>query len=554
MEYPAGAGPLTMAAMPPEEPVLEADQIQGNVIPGFMKPNMILCGLAIADVKSAKGWLQEISGAVTTLAGTLPSRQRVRELRTYRPLRAKSLGAIPDDVNDAWLNIGFTRTGMQKLLTGGNFESDLDRFEDDAFQYGLAMRSPLLGDPTDPAAEGNPANWKVGGPGKEIDLLLTIGADQAPEGERLLGQVLPDPAGAGLERVYEQSGAKLDEIGSEQFGFQDGVSQPGVRGRVPGTHEDFLTPRTIDAGEQPESWLYGLPGQFLTWPGDYVFGYPASGPDPLVPGPLSQVGPEAPPWSRNGSYLAFRRFRQDVAGFWAFVAAEAQALSTKPGFSGWDAEMLAAHLVGRWKSGAPLERSPAKDEPALGTDRLANNDFQFGAGSVSLGLAAGGKTNGFPMAGPDPLGLTCPLASHIRKVNARTSANDEGGVQATFQRRIMRRGLPWGPRLEDPDGPDPADGQRGLLFLSQQASLTRQFEFLVSRWMNSATNPRSPSGFDLLVGQDGRPGAGRARVATVFVDDFASAEVAAPADYVIPTGGAYLFTPSLAALTDVLAA
>ncbi len=545
---------MSKETVPPEEPVLDVHQIQGNVIPGFMKPNMILCGLAISEVETAKDWLREISSSVTTLAGTLDSRARVRALRTYRPLRVESLGAIPDEVNDAWLNIGFTRTGVAKLLSGGSFESDLDRFEDDAFQYGLAVRSPLLGDPTDPAAEGNPANWIVGGPGKEIDLLLTIGADQAEEGERLLGAVLPDPAGAGLERVYEQSGAKLDAIGSEQFGFQDGVSQPGVRGRVSSGPEDFLTPRTIDAGEQPESWLYGLPGQFLTWPGDYVFGYPASGPDPLVPGPLSEVGPLAPPWSRNGSFLAFRRFRQDVAGFWAFVTEEASTLGKTTGFEGWDAETLAAHVVGRWKSGAPLERSPDEDDPALGTDRLANNDFQFGAGSVSLGLAGGGKTNTYPMAGPDPLGTTCPLAAHIRKVNARTSANDEGGVQATFQRRIMRRGLPWGPRLEDPNGPDPADGQRGLLFLSQQASLTRQFEFLVSRWMNSATNPRSPSGFDLLVGQDGRPGAGRERVATVFGKDFAAAEVAAPADYVIPTGGAYLFTPSIAALTEVFAA
>ena len=50
------------------------------------------------------------------------------------------------------------------------------------------------------------------------------------------------------------------------------------------------------------------------------------------------------------------------------------------------------------------------------------------------------------------------MAAHIRKVNARTAANDEGGRKATFQRRILRRGLPWGPRLEDPTGLEPADG------------------------------------------------------------------------------------------------
>jgi Dyp-type peroxidase family len=546
---------MTGPPLPPEEPLLDVDQIQGNVIPGFMKPNMFLYGVTISDATQAKEWLREsILPLVTTLAGTLESRARVRALRTYQPHLSQTVGAIPAEVDDAWLNIAFTRTGLEKLLAGGPFESDLGRFEDEAFQAGLASRSPLLGDPTDPAAEGNPANWVVGGPGNEIDILLTIGSDQAAKGELLQAQVLGETAQTGVTRVYQQSGGKLDDIGSEQFGFQDGVSQPGVRGRVSSAAGDFLTPRTIASTEQPESWLFGLPGQMLTWPGDYVFGYPASGPDPLVPGPDSEAGPLAPPWSRNGSFLAFRRFRQDVAGFWAFVGEEAGRLSKTPGFEGWDADALAAHLVGRWPSGAPLERSPAEDDHDLGVDRLANNDFNFAAGSVSLALAAGGQTNGFPMAKADPLGTTCPMSAHIRKVNARRAANDEGGEQATFQRRIMRRGLPWGPRLENPTGPDPAKGQRGLLFLSQQASLTAQFEFLVAKWMNSATNPRSPSGFDLLIGQDGRPGEERKRAATIFGGGFATAEVSAPTDYVIPTGGAYLFTPSIAALTDVIAA
>jgi Dyp-type peroxidase family len=545
---------MTKPLLAPEEPLLDVDQIQGNVLPGFMKPNLIVCALGISDPGLTKSWIGEIASRVTSLGATLESRARVRELRTYRPHRAGAVGAIPSDVNDAWLNISFTRVGLGKLLTGGAFESDLDRFEDEAFQAGLAARSPLLGDPTAPAAEGSPARWVVGGPGTEIDLVLTIGSDKAGEGERLLGEVLWEPARSGVSTVYSQSGAKLDYVGSEQLGFQDGISQPGVRGQVSTAPGDFLTPRTIASTAQPETWLFGLPGQLLTWPGDYVFGYPASGPDPLIPGPESRVGSQAPPWSRNGSFLAFRRLRQDVAGFWKFATEEATRLGKTAGFDGWHAETLAAHLVGRWKSGAPLERSPAGDQRALGLDRLANNDFGFAAGSVSLPLAGGGRTKSYPMAPADPLGMTCPLAAHIRKVNARSAANDEGGRQATFQRRILRRGLPWGPLLEDPLGPDPAAGQRGLLFLSQQASLTRQFEFLATRWMNSPTNPRSPSGFDLLVGQNGEPHGGRHRSAWVFGRDFVAAEIHAPQDFVIPTGGGYFFTPSISALTDVIAA
>src|ERR1700735_2110853 len=44
-----------------------------------------------------------------------------------------------------------------------------------------------------------------------------------------------------------------------------------------------------------------------------INGYPSTSPDPLVPGPNS---PALPEWTRNGSFLVFRRLRQNVALFW----------------------------------------------------------------------------------------------------------------------------------------------------------------------------------------------------------------------------------------------
>jgi hypothetical protein len=142
----------------------------------------------------------------------------------------------------------------------------------------------------------------------------------------------------------------------------------------------------------------------------------------------------------------------------------------------------------------------------------------------------------------------------IRKVNSREAPNDLGASRAALDRRLLRRGLPYGRRLEDPAGPDPERGNRGLLFVSYQSSIADQFEFLCTSWMGSPTNPRSPSGFDMLVGQNGHPGQGRKRHCVVFGKDLAAGTVSTFADYVVPTGGGYFFSPSITAMRETLAA
>ena len=40
-------------------------------------------------------------------------------------------------------------------------------------------------------------------------------------------------------------------------------------------------------------------------------------------------------------------------------------------------DLLAAKLMGRWRSGAPLVLAPERDDPELGADPLRNNDFNY---------------------------------------------------------------------------------------------------------------------------------------------------------------------------------
>ncbi|MFI7636057.1 Dyp-type peroxidase [Nonomuraea sp. NPDC049400] len=536
---------------PEEEPPLDGDEIQGNIVPGFLKPHMAVLALSLDrdDLARMRRWCHDIASKVTTLTTVMSTRRQVRALEHQRAeakLSALSGQAEPGalglrdvlgEVRDVWLSVAFSRPALQALLTDDQRDS-VGAFTDPAFQLGMAARSTALGDPADPAEQGHHSKWAVCDP----DILLVIGADDEGDLGGYLDELRRELAGHGFGVVYEELGHKLDAVGSEHFGFQDGVSQPGVRGRY-GPDGDFLTPRYVAdmAGQRPECWLYGLPGQYLVWPGEFVFGYPGQGSDPLLRGAERLPGPH---WSRNGSYVAFRRLWQDVAAFRAFLEESARRLLP------WEVtpEKIGADVVGRWPSGAPVARTPGEDIPELGVDRMRNDYFEFGSDARTLVLTDGETTDrDHPDADADPIGLTCPQFAHIRKVNSRTAANDAGGRMASFTRRILRRGLPYGPLYDQ----DPA-ADRGLLFLSYQSSIVDQFEFLNRQWMGDSANPRSPGGHDMLVGQNGQPGEHRLRQCAV--PTAGGTTLAAARDFVIPAGGGYFFTPSITALREVLGA
>ena len=158
----------------------------------------------------------------------------------------------------------------------------------------------------------------------------------------------------------------------------------------------------------------------------------------------------------------------------------------------------------------------------------------------------------YPQAKADPLGITCPWGAHIRKVNVRDSGSDVGGGDATYRRRLLRIGIPYGTFLDDKQKYQDRKGDRGLLFLSIQASIEEQFEFLQTSWMNDDSRPKMPGGNDMIVGQNAAA-AGGVRRCTLIGPKLAAKEVSSASQWVIPTGGGYFFVPSLSALREVLA-
>jgi hypothetical protein len=142
----------------------------------------------------------------------------------------------------------------------------------------------------------------------------------------------------------------------------------------------------------------------------------------------------------------------------------------------------------------------------------------------------------------DPLGEICPASAHIRKVNPRGGYTEQGGLEDTLTRRILRRGIPYGPKLDDPLAADEQERNvdRGLHFLCYQTSIVDQFEFLTRMWINSPSAPRG-GGMDLLVGQ--RPG--QPRTCYLRLGSTGPIVLETTERFVIPTGGEYLFVPSI---------
>jgi Dyp-type peroxidase family len=531
----------------PVEPVLPMTDIQGIVVPGFAKQHQTLLGIRVPTgvhvTINFKELIRRLAEEVSTAELVLRDRRLHHELRNklkeMRPVGSPEL---------VLMAVAFSHTGIAKLTPGAQW------IESPAFRIGLAGRSAMLGDPTGAGDEGNPMNWKIGKPGEELDALFILAGDDRGTVTAKAKALMNELEKYGVDIPYHEDGDIRDDLpGHEHFGFDDGVSQPAIRGLASEDPEDFISARYVSRDRVPECYLFGYPGQDLVWPGEFVLGQPASSPDPLVPG-ISN--PTIPGWTRNGSFLVFRRLRQDVGLFWRTMADIAGGLKKTTGFEEMSDERLASRLVGRWPSGAPVNRVPDKDDEKLGQNPYANNHFRFDSDSGPLPLEPPGE-DPFPMSSADSAGTTCPWAAHIRKVNTRDSASDLGGRDSTYTRRILRVGIPFGKPLEDrymEKDRDPEKGERGLLFLSIQASIENQFEFLMTRWMGDPTRPKMPGGHDLLVGQNDAVGEGRIRKCSIFGRGLQQAVLQTDAQWIIPTGGGYFFVPSIRTLKEVLGA
>ena len=326
-----------------------------------------------------------------------------------------------------WVTVAFTGNGLKAL---GVDEASLATFPPE-FQQGMAPRAAILG----LTGKNAPEHWVGDLASPDLHAIAILFARDVPERERCKVEHERHVAASGVRVISSLDLEAIPplEYAHEHFGFRDRLSQPVV----------------ASAGVEPTPGS-GPPIK----PGEFFLGYPDE--MGLVP-PL----PEPEILSRNGSFLAYFRMQEHVGVFRDFLAQHGKTPEGQ--------ELVAAKLMGRWRSGAPLVLAPQQDDPALGADMQRNNDFDYGK--------------------MDPHGYACPVGSHVRRMNPRDTGEN------MQRRKMIRRGGTYGPHLAD-DAPE--DGrERGLAAFVGCASLVRQFEFTMNVWANdpdfmSLGNERDP--------------------------------------------------------------
>ena len=397
------------------------------------------------------------------------------------------------------VNIGFTHEGLKTL---GLSQRSLDSFPE-AFRTGMRGRANYVGD-VGPHA---PEHWEGGLGGPDIHAMAWIRTDTEQDREEAM-RIIRDEleAAGGVEIRFVQDTMALaheNGIGSEgqHFGFADPISQPPIEGADTPSYPGDGVP------EPDGRWRPVKPGEFL-------LGYEDEA------GLDGTQSPEPFELRANGTYLVFRKLYQDVAAFRRYLATAAKSLYGSDDH--YHQELVAAKIMGRWRSGCPLDLSPDKDDPAIAADPQRRNNFTY--------------------AGDDE-GLRCPLGSHLRRSNPRATPLTR--ATAVRRHRLLRRGVEYGPLLRE--GALEDDGvDRGLINMFIQADIERQFEFVQHEWMKGGEfigldpNEQDPING---VGGDGSqmsvPGAKQP-----FLFDLPT--------FVKVKGGEYLFVPGLKALEGLI--
>lgn len=553
-----------MTSAQPEATLLDLADIQGGILRtyggGFPKGRNLF--LTIRDETAGRAFVEAVRPRITTAARWKDPDRAEPLVRTRNPrvkdiARAEGVPDYPGEVqlykpNVTW-NIGFTFTGLLAL----GVPTRTLRGMPDEFIDGMETRAALLGD--DPFLDRRDALWKQSRGDRRVHILITLYATMQDDGEPCSqldaatreiiglcdasqgGVVLLDGVGPekgrwqDLSAILREDQGRMSPTNKEHFGLSDGFGDPVFSGQFSGEAERL---RVAGGGKilPDQSWAPLATGEFL-------LGYPDEAQE--IPGSAMPLA-----FSRNGTFMAYRKLHEDVGTFNAYIDEQAGRYARMFQVAQDEAvDTIKAKLVGRWRDGVPLMAAPTYTAWRAFNAELAQAKA---AGDKAKLAALALKFTNFTYAS-DPAGATCPMTSHLRRANPRDSlgpsfaadGRSTDGSAIVNRRRILRRGLPYG--RFDPAAP-PEDGEHGIIFMAVCASLFRQFEFVQQQWIQY--------GLDFNAGSDPCPILGnhpsQEEPKFLIPVDPELSQLPFICDrlpqFVEPRGGDYFFLPSMTAL------
>lgn len=495
---------------------LNLEDIQGNVTRAYGRfsfPFARYFFLNITNSEEGRKFVEKVRRQVTT-AARWPSKAELEA------------GVVGPEKPQCTMNIGFTFFGMLKLEIPSRTMQGMP-FE---FIEGMKARAFMLGDRDQTETSEEAGNWDKhwdpiwqgnragdGNDSNNVHMWISLNAqlktagttdpvDALEEQTKLLNEWCKQSKGGvkilkGNSRdgkaEYQSASAVFEDVHGvkmptpkEHFGFTDGIGDPVFKGQYP---DDRMKTAVVGRGK-----LMGNGWEPIET-GEFILGH-------------SDESQELPPcarpfeFSHNGTFMAYRKLHENVGSFDEVLQEETVDYAAQMDIPLEEArETLMAKMCGRWSDGVPLSKvSTYAEWTAFGkkmgfdVDPDAKNPIlEAGrAAKAQIDYIRSPEASDFRYA-DDMAGLKCPVGAHMRRVNTRdyldpvnevgvdqdTGAQPENKGATTAlnrRRRVLRRGLPYGPANFDSKDDNT---EQGVAMMLMGASLFRQFEFVQQQWI-----------------------------------------------------------------------
>ena len=457
---------------------------------------------------------------------------------------------------EAATNVAFTYHGLKSL---GIPVQSRQSFPDE-FIIGMWGRRAILGDD----GPSDPANWDPIWH-DEVHMFVSIDAQTEEAVEKRYNEIMNTLTLQGLDKVILLDGHRGDKnegtkkyqdvsvlyedgvpTAKEHFGYTDGISNPFFKGMTADMGElagggKKNTKGMLGYGdpELESTWLPLETGEFILGHKDEALEYPTAPMPPLL--------------AKNGSFMVYRKLHENVGKFNAFLEEKSKNF---PGGK----EMLAAKFTGRWRNGVPITTFPnendanelaMKRQKAIQSITLAKSPAEKIAAQASF-REVNKKFHAYEY-NDDLNGGRCPVGAHSRRANPRGSL--EFGNKKAFnspsavdnRRRIVRRGLPYGKAENQASN----DGNHGTIIMAINASIKRQFEFVLQQWINYGNDFKLANDKDPILGNHSEingKGDGKMIFGSNSVTEDPPYFLNELPRFIETRGGDYFFIPSLTAL------